>query len=152
MPPQTLFTVIIFNLMILFLPVAAFLLFKWPRLWHLLLALHLGLLVGLTDLRTDDPQLPALLLITFGLFLGFAQPRAAWRWALVLGLWIPVLGLIARTAGVTNAQLSDVLVSLVGLVPALVGVYAGVFVGRFSSHSGDQGAMADGIAAGRSSL
>ncbi len=150
MPPQTLFTVIIFNLMILFLPVAAFLLFKWPRLWHVLLALYLGLLVGLTDLRTDDPQLPALLLITFGLFLGFAQPRAAWRWALVLGLWIPVLGLIARTAGVTDAQFSDVLVSLVVLVPALVGVYAGVFLGRLSSHSGDQGAMADGMAAGRS--
>ena len=138
MPPQTLFTVIIFNLMILFLPVAAFLLFKWPRLWHLLLALYLGLLVGLTDLRTDDPQLPVLLLITFGLFLGFAQPKAAWRWALVLGLWIPVLGLIARTAGVTNAQFSDVLFSLVVLVPALIGAYAGVLVRRFTSRAGDQ--------------
>jgi len=138
MPPQTLFTVIIFNLMILFLPVAAFLLFKWPRVWHLLLALYLGLLVGLTDLRTDDPQLPALLLITFGLFLGFAQPQAAWRWALVLGLWIPVLGLIARAAGVTNAQFSDVLFSLVALVPALIGAYAGVLVRRFTSRAGDQ--------------
>ena len=152
MPPQTLFTVIMFNLMILFLPVAAFLLFKWPRLWHLLLALYRGLLVGLTDLRTDDPQLPVLLLITFGFFLGFAQPKAAWRWALILGLWIPVLGLIARTADVTNAQFSDVLLSLIALVPTLVGVYAGVFVGRLSSRSGDQGAMADGIAAGRSRL
>jgi len=138
MPPQTLFTVITFNLMILFLPVAAFLLFKWPRLWHLLLALYLGLLVGLTDLRTDDPQLPALLLITFGLFLGFAQPTAAWRWALVLGLWIPFLGLIARAAGVTNAQFSDVLFSLVALVPALIGAYAGVLVRRFTSRAGDQ--------------
>lgn len=138
MPPQTLFTVIIFNLMILFLPVTAFLLFKWPRVWHLLLALYLGLLVGLTDLRTDDPQLPALLLITFGLFLGFAQPKAAWRWALVLGLWIPVLGLIARAAGVTNAQFSDVLFSLVALVPALIGAYAGVLVRRFTSRAGDQ--------------
>jgi len=138
MPPQTLFTVIIFNLMILFLPVAAFLLFKWPRVWHLLLALYLGLLVGLTDLRTDDPQLPALLLITFGLFLGFAQPTAAWRWALVLGLWIPFLGLIARAAGVTNAQFSDVLFSLVALVPALIGAYAGVLVRRFTSRAGDQ--------------
>ena len=138
MPPQTLFTVITFNLMILFLPVAALLLFKWPRLWHLLLALYLGLLVGLTDLRTDDPQLPALLLITFGLFLGFAQPTAAWRWALVLGLWIPFLGLIARAAGVTNAQFSDVLFSLVALVPALIGAYAGVLVRRFTSRAGDQ--------------
>ena len=138
MPPQTLFTVITFNLMILFLPVAALLLFKWPRLWHLLLALYLGLLVGLTDLRTDDPQLPALLLITFGLFLGFAQPKAAWRWALVLGLWIPFLGWIARAAGVTNAQFSDVLFSLVALVPALIGAYAGVLVRRFTSRAGDQ--------------
>jgi hypothetical protein len=129
---------ITFYLMVLSVPVAAFLLFKWPRLWHLLLALYLGLLVGLTDLRTDDPQLPALLLITFGLFLGFAQPKAAWRWALVLGLWIPVLGLIARAAGVTNAQFSDVLFSLVALVPALIGAYAGVLVRRFTSRAGDQ--------------
>jgi hypothetical protein len=63
----------------------------------------------LTDLRTDDPQLPVLLLLTFGLFLGFAQPQAAWRWALVLGLWIPFLGWIARAARVTNSQFSDVL-------------------------------------------
>src|SRR3970040_508849 len=138
MPPQTLFTVVTFNLMILFLPVAAFLLFKWPRLWHLLLALYLGLLVGLTDLRTDDPQLPALLLITFGLFLGFSQPTAAGRGALVLGLWIPFLGLIARAAGVTNAQFSDVLFSLVALVPALIGAYAGVLVRRFTSRAGAQ--------------
>ena len=138
MPAQTLFTMITFYLMVLSVPVAAFLLFKWLPLWHLLLALYLGLLVGLTDLRTDDPQLPALLLITFGLFLGFAQPKAAWRWALVLGLWIPVLGLIARAAGVTNAQFSDVLFSLVALVPALIGAYAGVLVRRFTSRAGDQ--------------
>jgi len=152
LPPQTLFTVVTFNLMILFLPVAALLLFKWPRLWHLLLALYLGLLVGLTDLRTDDPQLPALLLITFGLFLGFAQPQAAWRWALILGLWVPALGFIASAASVTTAQLSDVFFSFIALVPALVGVYAGVFVHRLSSRLGNPGATADGMAAGRSRL
>jgi len=92
MSNQTLFTVITFNMMILFVPVTAFALFRWPRLWHVLLALYLGLLVGLTDLRSDDPQLAALLLITFGLFLGFAQPKAAWRWALILGPWSPASG------------------------------------------------------------
>jgi hypothetical protein len=139
MPPQTLFTMITFYSMVLFVPLAAFLLVARPRLWHLLLALYLGLIVGLTDLRTDDPQLPILLLITFGLFLGFAQPKAAWRWALVLGLWIPVLGVIARAAGVTNAQFSDVLFSLVVLVPAVIGAYAGVLVRRFTPRAGDQG-------------
>jgi hypothetical protein len=139
MPPQTLFTVIVFNLMVLSVPVTAFLLFKWPGLWHLLLALYLGLLTGLTDLRTDDPQLPILLLITFGLFLGFAQPKAAWRWSLCLGLWVPVLGLIAFAAKVTSGQLSDVLISSVVLVPALIGVYAGVLVKRFSSRAANAG-------------
>lgn len=133
MSNQTLFTVITFNMMILFVPVTAFALFRWPRLWHVLLALYLGLLVGLTDLRSDDPQLAALLLITFGLFLGFAQPKAAWRWALILGPWVPGLGLIARATKVTSAPLSDVLFSFIALVPALIGVYAGVLVNRFSS-------------------
>ena len=139
MSNQTLFTVITFNAMILFVPVAAFLLFRWPSLWHLLLALYLGLLTGLTDLRTDDPQLPALLLITFGLFLGFAQPKAAWRWALILGLWVPGLGFISRAAHVTSAPLSDLLFSFVALVPALIGAYAGVRVNRFSSRAANAG-------------
>jgi hypothetical protein len=124
---------ITFYAMVAFVPVNLALLYRWPRLWHLLLALYLGLLVGLTDLRTDDPQLPILLLMTFGLFLGFDQPAGAWRWAIALGVWVPIIGIIAHGLRLSSAQLNDVLFSIVALVPAFVGVYTGAFVRRFSA-------------------
>jgi hypothetical protein len=127
MPPQILFTVIVFNSLVLFVPVAALLLLRWPRLWHILFALFLGALAGWTDLRTDEVQLPALLLITFSFFLGFAQPRHAWRWGLILGLWVPIMEYAALAAGLRATPASDVLGSFLALVFALVGAYAGVF-------------------------
>jgi len=134
MSNQTLFTVITFNLLVLFVPVVMFLLYKRPQLWLYLLTLFLGVFVGLTDLRTDDPQLPALLLIVFGLFAGFAQPRRAWQWALILAVWIPFFGAATRVAGLNPASWADVLFSFIALIPALAGAYAGALVKRFSPH------------------
>jgi hypothetical protein len=78
-------------------------------------------------------QVPALLLITFGMFLGFAEPARAWRWALLLGLWVPVLGLIAHSLGLSEGTLSDVLLSTLAVGFALAGAYAGALVQRLSS-------------------
>ena len=94
MPTSTLFTMITFYTLMFFVPVALALLYRWPRLWPLLVALHLGALTGWLDLRSDDPQSAVLLLFTFGMFVGFAEPQNVWRWALALGLWVPVFGLI----------------------------------------------------------
>ena len=137
MSPQLLFTVVTFNLMLLFAPVAALILFKWPRLWQLLLALHLGLLVALLDFRSDEPAFSALLLITFGLFLGFAQPKGAWRWACLLGIWIPALALFAFATKLTAVTPVEAVSSFLAVGFAFIGVYAGVLVKRLSERFGN---------------
>ena len=126
---QVWFTVLWFNSLVLFLPISMLLLYKWPDLWHLLLSLFLGILTGIFDLRTDEIQFPALLLLVFGFFLGFSQPKNAWRWALMLGVWVPTFEM-ARIVmeGSMDKFISEGIGSLLALVFAFAGSYAGTFL------------------------
>lgn len=125
------FTVVIFYSLVLFIPVSALLLFVRPRLWHYLLAVFLGIMVGWFDLRTDEVSLTILLLLVFGMFLGFAQPSHAWRWALLLALWVPLGGIVSAVLGRgVAATNSNWPASLFALAPAFIGAYVGAFVSR----------------------
>lgn len=132
MSTQNLFTFFAFNALLLSLPIAALALWLKPQWWLNVLTLFIGVLVGLMDLRATEVQMTAFLLIAFGFFAGFAQPRRAWRWALLLGAWVPLFGALAAAARLTNARGVDVIASLAAIMFALVGVYAGVIVKRFS--------------------
>jgi hypothetical protein len=132
-----LYTIIPFHLLVVFLLVAMFLLSKRPQLWYHLLALFTGLVVGFIDLHSDEIQLPALLLLAFGFFLGFAQPKNAWRWALYLGIWVPIFGnLRIFIEGTPDKLISEGLGSLLALLPAFLGVYAGVGIEWLNMHGG----------------
>jgi len=89
--------------------------------WLLLLgALVVGLLLALVDLSPgwDDTGVSAAAVFAAATVLGAARPSRAWRWALAVGLWIPVLGIVVRG----NAE------ALIALAPALLGAAAGAAV------------------------
>ena len=132
MSKETLFTVIIFNSLVLFIPLAAALLFFRPRLWHYLFALFLGIVVGWLDRNASEVQGTVLLLLVFGLFMGFAQPKHAWRWALILGAFVPLMGFAAAAFGLKPFTVNETIGSLIAFVPAFIGTYAGAFVNRMS--------------------
>ncbi len=145
MTVDKLLTVIIFNSLLLFIPVSAVLLVARPQLWQYLFAVFLGVLTGWFDLRTDEVSLTILLLVVFGLFLGFAQPRHAWRWALILAVWVPLGAFVAGTLrlnGVVQAE-PNWLASLFAFVPALVGAYGGALVKWASNQTGKQAQAAE---------
>jgi hypothetical protein len=127
MSTQVLFTMIVFNSLVLFLPVAAILLWLKAELWLPLLTIFLGIIIGLSDLRSDV-QLTALLLLVFGFFAGYARPKYAWVWALLLGIWVPLAEFTALAIGLKLSYRPDILASAIALVPAFVGAYAGVFI------------------------
>jgi hypothetical protein len=129
MSRDTLFTVIIFYSLVLFIPVSGLLLLMRPQLWHYLLAVFLGLIVGWFDLHTDEVSLTILLLVVLAMFLGFAKPKHAWRWALLLAVWVPLGGLAAGALGfkVVTPQ-PNWIPSLFAFVPALIGAYGGALV------------------------
>jgi hypothetical protein len=135
MSREILFTVVLFNSLVLLVPVAMFLLYLRPQLWHYLLALFLGLVIGWIDIRSVEVQPTVLLLIVFGMFLGFAQPSHAWRWALILAIWIPLGGFAAQVVGLQTPAPAEpgVIGSFIAFIPAFIGTYGGVLVNRASS-------------------
>ena len=88
-------TVVCFNAMAAVIPLSALLLWRKPALWPWPCSLFNGLLVAFIDLGSTEVQVPALLLVAFTFFTGFASPRGAWRWGIITGMWVPVFG-IAR--------------------------------------------------------
>jgi hypothetical protein len=97
--------------------------------WLLLLgALALGLVVALVDLSPgwDDTGVSAAAVFVVAAVFGAARPSRAWLWALAVGLWIPVLGIVVRG----NAA------ALIALVPALLGALAGAAARRLLAGPG----------------
>lgn len=127
MSTQVLFNMIVFNSLVVFLPIAAILLWLKPNLWLPLLTAFLGILIGLSDLKSDV-QLTFLLLLVFGFFAGYAKPKDAWVWALLLGVWVPLAEFTALAIGLKLSYRPDILASCIALVPAFIGAYGGAFV------------------------
>jgi hypothetical protein len=91
--------------------------------WLLLLgALALGLLLAVVDSSPgwDDTGVSAAAVFAGAAAFGATRPARAWLWALAVGLWIPVLGIVVRG----NAE------ALIALVPALLGAVAGAAARR----------------------
>lgn len=125
------------------LAMAVALCFK-PRLWLPSLALFLGLLIGYVDLLSSAAQLPALMLLAAAFFVGFARPRHPWRWALLLGIWIPAGGVIQlalKTVG-TPSPIHPAF-SLLALIPALVGAYGGAFTAQVGARAQPSSTLAE---------
>jgi hypothetical protein len=118
-------TVILFHTLVASFILAGVAVGARPSLWHYALALFLGLLVGFINLRTNEIQLPALLVLAFGFFLGSSQPRRAWRRTLLIAIWIPC-GEFIRAVVQANGviQLSDTLTSCVSFVFGFTGTHA----------------------------
>ena len=137
-------TVIGFHTLVIFLPVAALILYIWPQAWHYLLTLFLGLLIAFIDLQTDEVQFPALLLLTFGFFFGFAESRGAWRWAVILGVCLPLAHLLRIVIeGDGERVVTEGAGSLLALVFAFLGTYAGVAIRSAVTRSQNQNRISE---------
>lgn len=89
----------------------------------LVVALGLGGLVTYIDTRPtwDDTGVTAAALLVLSGGFGFLAPSRPWLWALTLGIWIPLLGIL-RTRSYTT---------LLALVVAFAGAYGGMAIRRW---------------------
>ena len=103
-----------------------------PMVRWALLALCASVAGWLDFHATDDVQPVAAALLVFGFGFGFHRPARAWLYALVLFAGVPVAEAWRTVAhGLASPwQLLPVYQSAIALIPALVGAYAGAFVGR----------------------
>ncbi len=132
MPTQTLWTVIGFNSLVMVFAIMVLALRWRPQWWPTMLTLFAGMLIGFLEPRTEEIIFIVFLLIAFGFFAGFAQPRHAWRWAILLAVWVPLNEAFAMTIGARTVAQPNLLASFFAFVPAFVGTYAGVLVHQLS--------------------
>ena len=96
------------------------------------LAFALGLGIGWLDLHTTEVAVTVVSLLACGFLLGMLQSAAAWRWALLLALGLPIMAAVGRVTELRTPEpiRLDPRIALVALAFALVGSYAGVLVRR----------------------
>jgi hypothetical protein len=89
-----------------------------------------GFVAGAIDFNNDEPQAAVLVIIVFAGVLGFIQPRKAWRWALIVGLGVPIVYLIATAFGYSSRGVPEPgwYASLIALIPAFISTYCGVLL------------------------
>jgi len=96
------------------------------------LAVVLGLAIGWLDIHATEVSVTIAALLAAGVLCGLVQPRAPWRWAVLMALGLPVVAAAARFAAVATPEpiRLDPRVALVAAAFALVGCYAGALVRR----------------------
>ena len=89
-----------------------------------------GFLAGAVDFNNDEPQAAVIIIVAFTALLGFIQPRKAWRWALIVGLGVPIVYLIATALGYHSKSVGEPgwYASLIALIPAFISTYCGVLL------------------------
>lgn len=93
-------------------------------------AVVLGLIVGWLDLHVTEVVVTILALLVVGLLLGLLQPNAAWRWAILIAIGLPIMAAVAIVISMQTAEPAqlDFRIMLVALAFAMIGSYVGVFI------------------------
>ena len=95
-----------------------------------ILSMIMGLFIGWLDLQITEVIVTILALLLCGLLLGLIQPRAAWRWASLIAIGLPMMEFIAIQFSLQTAEpvQFDIRIALVAWVFAMLGSYMGVFI------------------------
>jgi hypothetical protein len=107
----------------------------WHSRYTPALAALFGLGIGWLDLHTSEVTVTIVALLLTGVLLGLLQPVAAWRWAVLLALGLPVVALMGHLLRVPTAEpiRFDPRITLVAFAFGFVGCYIGVGLRRIAS-------------------
>jgi hypothetical protein len=96
------------------------------------LAIAVGLGIGWLDLHTTEVIVTVVALLAGGIAFGLLQPKAPWRWAVLLALGLPLMAAAAKLSGMHTAEpvRLDPRIALVALAFALAGSYTGALLRR----------------------
>ncbi len=96
----------------------------------LAVALIGAFLAGAVDFNNDEPQAAVIVIVVFAGALGLIRPKYAWLWAIIVGLGVPVVYLIATVLGYQSKSVPEPgwYASLIALIPAFVSTCCGVLL------------------------
>ena len=100
----------------------------------LVLVIIFSILTGYINLNANEVQAPMACILLFSFLAGMFQPKAAWRWSVLIGLSIPLsyfIGFAVKYKVVDPPHYPITLIVLV--IPALIATYIGVLAKRLIS-------------------
>jgi hypothetical protein len=107
------------------------------------LAAAAGLGIGWLDVHTTEVTVTVVSLLATGIVLGLLRPKAAWRWAILIALGLPVTAAAVKLSGMRTPEpvRLDPRITLVALAFALVGCYTGALLRRAATAVSGGGAV-----------
>jgi hypothetical protein len=92
-----------------------------------LLAVVCGVLAGWADVKIGDLLFTALIVLASCMGLGFVRPRKAWRWVVLVGIFVPIMEWLAYAFLSQKPERAQIYESFLALLPGIVGAYGGAF-------------------------
>lgn len=90
----------------------------------------LGICAGLLDVKVGDLLFTALFVLASTMLLGMLRPQRPWRWILVVGIFVPILQLLAYVFLTEKPYRAQIYESLLGFLTGIAGAYGGSVMRR----------------------
>jgi hypothetical protein len=94
---------------------------------HYLMAAAFGVIAGWIDVKVSDLLFTALLVLASCMLLGFLRPRKAWRWVVLVGIFVPLMEWFAYAILSQRPNRAQIYESFLAFLPGIVGSYGGAF-------------------------
>ena len=85
-----------------------------------LLAAACGVLAGWIDIKIGDLLFTALIVLASCMALGFARPRKAWRWVVLVGFFVPIIEWLAYAFLSQKPERAQIYESFLAFLPGIV--------------------------------
>jgi hypothetical protein len=92
---------------------------------YYLLGCLLGVLAGWIDVRVGDLLFTAMIVLASCMLLGFLRPRQPWRWVLIVGIFVPLMELMAYHYLLQKPDRAHVYESFLAFMPGIAGAFGG---------------------------
>jgi uncharacterized membrane protein YfcA len=93
------------------------------------LGVFFGVLAGYLDVKFGDLLLTALFVLAATMLLGALRPERPWRWTLLVGVFVPIVQLMAFFLSTQKPYRAQIYESFLGFLTGIAGAYGGS-VGR----------------------
>jgi len=101
-----------------------------PDSANYVLAACLGICAGVLDVKVGDLLLTALFVLASTMLLGMLRPQRPWRWIVLVGVFVPILQLLAYLFLTQKPYRAQLYESCLGFLTGIAGAYGGSVLRR----------------------
>ena len=84
-----------------------------------------GIFAGWVDIKVGDLLFTALLVLAPSMLLGALRPARPWRWVVTIGIFVPVVELLAYVIMTQKPYRAQIYESFLAFLPGIAGAYGG---------------------------